>query len=690
MAAEDADISRRREVLLVDYAETRDDERTFVSSQGVAITLLVTILVGLIAVLADPSPEGVLQYVVESKWLLAGLPAVPLAILLFLQLQGTVAILRSYYLRSLETELTALDPAAAQRPTLAGSYVTTMLEISSLRRGRGAYRILAMSVIALVIVVFGGLLLFIVKEVDWPQQVAMAVGYGPLIALLVREFRQATLGGRDLWDTVMAGRPHVEVRRRGRERQVRTSRSIVSYVLLPRVEELVKLSFLTVGALCAALFAGATGAHVWAAWGLALLVFEYLVYEARYQWNDVRGAASDAGHLYATNRARLPTVGGSLQRGIRVSSLAALGRMITATTICVVLISTDNPFRATGIVLAAASVAALITAAGYEALRASDEHPRAVWTAVGIGYGIRMALGGLVIASVSPGDLTSWIWIPLVLAALGWAIGSTSILMAWALEASASVWVHPDCISASTKPRASAAADDLRPRDTLTAGAGYVLHVPEAAGRSHIEALASTLDVGLDSEPDAGRPGAGWVRLDAFPVLSRSSGLHWWNRTAVLAAGLSAGLGFFVAVSWAAPGAGGGAREGAFAALAVGVAVLGALVGAWAVTQDRAAARWAFWGAGTVALGLGTAAVLWASRPDAAVGRSVLTGLIGAGLVVFFHYANYTIFRDSSYRRLKNPFQPVVEVVSNVWLGSATTSRLRAEASGTPSHTGGT
>src|SRR4051794_815510 len=92
----------------------------------------------------------------------------------------------------------------------------------------------------------------------------------------------------------------------------RSGRSLVSYLVIPRPKDLGKavivplgmtVGFISVGEVTASGLV--RGLIVWA-------VLELLVYQARYQINDVRGFAADQQHPDAASRGRLP---GPLERG---------------------------------------------------------------------------------------------------------------------------------------------------------------------------------------------------------------------------------------------------------------------------------------------------------------------------------------------------------------------------------------
>src|SRR3954449_11311068 len=85
----------------------------------------------------------------------------------------------------------------------------------------------------------------------------------------------------------------------------RAERTIAGYLLLPRPKDLGKAVVFPLGFLLGV----AVSSHLdmrevalaFLTWG----VLEFLVYQARYQWNDVRGFAADQRHPDRVNRRRL-------------------------------------------------------------------------------------------------------------------------------------------------------------------------------------------------------------------------------------------------------------------------------------------------------------------------------------------------------------------------------------------------
>jgi hypothetical protein len=215
-------------------------------------------------------------------------------------------------------------------------------------------------------------------------------------------------------------------------------RTLRSYLLLPRPHDAVKWWILPLTFGLGVLARGGVSEGrltralvVWA-------VLELLVYQARYQLNDIRGFAADQRHPSASARGRLP---GPVERArphIAASAAVAIGRLAAAAAVGLLV-----PVGG-GRAIAALSVAVLGVAAVYEALRSratgrSDRVPPpvrpgvvALWVVVGAGYAIR-GVGGLALAVDLGGR-------PLLAAAAAltmWAFGIAFVTARWALEAMA-------------------------------------------------------------------------------------------------------------------------------------------------------------------------------------------------------------------------------------------------------------
>jgi hypothetical protein len=208
-------------------------------------------------------------------------------------------------------------------------------------------------------------------------------------------------------------------------------RSLVGYLLLPRPGDLGKAVILPLGFAVGVLITTAPDAAVLLRAALVWFAVEYLAYQARYQWNDIRGFRSDQQHPDSDERGRLP---GPLERGpahIRISAAVALLRVAGAGLLALVL--------AQPAVLLVSVAAVFVVAAVYESVRsragtcciASSPAPACVllWFVAGGGYCVR-GLTGLVLATggrLSPSAL--------VFAGVAcWAAGMLFVTTRWAVE----------------------------------------------------------------------------------------------------------------------------------------------------------------------------------------------------------------------------------------------------------------
>jgi hypothetical protein len=213
-------------------------------------------------------------------------------------------------------------------------------------------------------------------------------------------------------------------------------RTLLNYLLVPRPNDLVKAVVVPLTfALGAAANGGVGATRLWQA-VLVWLVLELLVYQARYQWNDVRGFAADQAHPERAARGRLP---GPIERArphITASlAVAALRLLLTAAVGLAV-----PGLRG---VLLAMTVGVFGAAFVYERLRSmATGHTTqvpvplrpsllALWVAVGAGYAVR-GMTGLALA-VQLGGRPALV-VAGVLAM--WGLGLVFVTCRWALEAS--------------------------------------------------------------------------------------------------------------------------------------------------------------------------------------------------------------------------------------------------------------
>jgi hypothetical protein len=292
-------------------------------------------------------------------------------------------------------------------------------------------------------------------------------------------------------------------------------RSLAGYLLLPRPGDLIKAWIFPVGFALGALAAGGVSGRDALRAAIVWIALELLLYQARYQWNDIRGFGADQRHPDRASRGRLPGPPARGRRHIAASALAAFARLALAALAAVAL----RPLGLAGPLLGLA-LAVLVTAALYEILRSratgrSERVPppptadlAALWIVVGGGYAVR-GMAGLALA----GDGFSSPWPALAAAVSFWSFGIAFVTSRWALEALSFA--------------------------RLGAGGWLVWRVDRGQAREHTLALVRWLPV-----PGAAAATAGTGSLEDWrPLVGRVSLLAPWNLAAILAAAAAAATG---------------------------------------------------------------------------------------------------------------------------------------------------
>jgi hypothetical protein len=432
--------TRRLDVLLLDYEMGREDERSVITATATIFSVAAALLALLAAAATQTcqlnSSDNCLRV---PDVLLAGAPLLPLALFAYVQMHGTVTTLRSYYLRALEEDLRlyASAPLVGLRTIGPASFIGIVTELASMRRGRRAYRMLANFIFVVILVVFGGIAIYIGIHLGGSAQVAMLIVYSVLAGLLIMEATTATIGGRSLFIATArqfaASRGETILPTIPAGSTTRSERSLTSYLLLPRPEDWSKWLIAPGAYLAASLSTGAM--RDWPGFVIAWFVLEYLIYQARYQWNDVRGIADDQRHVERRARGRLP-LGASGDEALRnavISVMVATARLLAALAIgCM-----TGFLVQVGLLMLAVLVVALI----YESVRSLAVPDTklfrptgvaiAIWLLVGFGYAIRAAvgllLGGFELASgVGIVALSFFITYGVMFVLLTWVLDATS------------------------------------------------------------------------------------------------------------------------------------------------------------------------------------------------------------------------------------------------------------------------
>ncbi|MCW3040409.1 MAG: putative rane protein, partial [Solirubrobacterales bacterium] len=206
--------------------------------------------------------------------------------------------------------------------------------------------------------------------------------------------------------------------------------------MLPRPGDLFKAWILPLTFVVGLLSTGAPDGRSVVRAVLVWLVLELLIYQARYQWNDIRGFHADLAHPDASSRGRLPGPAHRARAHVRASRLVMGARLATAACLALALRTLD-----VGRPLLLLAVAVFGAAFAYEWLRSTacgrtDRVPPpvrpgllAIWIVIGAGYAIRGATG-LLLALHDPSLAV------IVTAALTmWAFGIAFVTARWTLEA---------------------------------------------------------------------------------------------------------------------------------------------------------------------------------------------------------------------------------------------------------------
>jgi hypothetical protein len=215
----------------------------------------------------------------------------------------------------------------------------------------------------------------------------------------------------------------------------RRGRSLLGYLVMPRPGDMVKALLMPLTFLLGVLANGGADGRTLVRAVLVLIVLEFLVYPARYQWNDVRGFAADQRHP-GGDRGRLPgPLSMARSRILASAAVAALRLAVAAGVAFLPGLDLGGPVLAT--IAGVFGVAAV-----YEALRAvgTGRHAgagtppvtpavAALWVTIGAGYAVRGLLGlGLAV------DLSERPALALAAAVMLWAYGVAFVTSRWAVE----------------------------------------------------------------------------------------------------------------------------------------------------------------------------------------------------------------------------------------------------------------
>jgi hypothetical protein len=212
---------------------------------------------------------------------------------------------------------------------------------------------------------------------------------------------------------------------------------LIRYLALPRPGDLIKAWIFPIAFGVGLAAQGFDGTLELVRALLVWLALELLIYQARYQWNDIRGFRADLRHPDANERGRLPGPASRARLHVTLSACVAAGRLATAVLLVVLLPELD---LALPILASIGAVFGL--AVPYETVRAwisrtPDTGPARpkpsivlLWLLAGGGYAIR-GLAGLGMAT----NVESQPGLAIAACLCLWAFGVAFVTLRWALEA---------------------------------------------------------------------------------------------------------------------------------------------------------------------------------------------------------------------------------------------------------------
>jgi hypothetical protein len=429
--------------VLADYAalrqERQNDHQVFAALMGLAF-VLGSVLIGFLGQSCTNLPR--LSSCQPHLWqpIYAFLPLLPLGVLAVFAEFSNVLVLRSYYMRAIEQELQDLGDAPTRtfresgpmRYPSFGQLIDSA--IYSPRTGFLRYSFLhVLLVVTLAVILVPIVFLSLVLAGPIDLQVVMGAVYSTAIAFLLRIAWATTMGGERFWQDATA---RLRRARRDATRISGQERSLVSYLVLPRpVDLLEKGSIIPLAWIMSAAVFGTLGWPMLEDVLAAMVVFELLLYQARYVLNDIRGLRVDGVYSTFKLRTRFPPSTGRV--GVEAALVSAVVRLGLAVWLTARVV--DPAVRAPLLVAAGALVVHTIA---YEALRASESSMTgqlllaltpgraAIFLLSGVGSAIRACLGILLAQPHRP-DLTF-----VALAAVTMTVfASMYVTMQWTLDA---------------------------------------------------------------------------------------------------------------------------------------------------------------------------------------------------------------------------------------------------------------
>ncbi len=385
--------SMKFQVILYELEQCRQDDRDAIMRMLQVIMLGVTALAfmftGYATFSAGAKDAGLDMGLYSTLFTAMGIATI-VAAFFYLASIGITSGLRYHYMRDLEAALDRQMPMGKDLMHWAALSAPVITLNSSHVRSRFTAFHLASTLLAVGGSLIMGLISFAVfsQPLDIRVKVLIFVLGLPFAALFILVSANASGNSRKVYEFARE-----EAKRREEGANTRSGpprrglASAILYFIYPRPQDALKVGFILLGvATFCSLGVGQFDPVPVAC--ETVLVLDVLVYQARYQLNDIRGAKEDQENPRSGSRRRLPVEVLGLQTAVAVSLLVFWYRLLLAAAFIWYL------FDSTGPALLAGLVATFALAALYEVARARRKK-WAVPILVGLGYPLRFAVGFL-------------------------------------------------------------------------------------------------------------------------------------------------------------------------------------------------------------------------------------------------------------------------------------------------------
>lgn len=456
------------QAILIDYESAREDARLLeqVRSQVFALAL------GSLTVVTAFFPFECLRDAACRRapdYVLAAFPVIPLALFAYLTVVGGKFVLASFYLRDLERQLRS----ATQFQGSSLLWAEIEVETNRANGKNSIFDVMLLLMVVGAIIIFGGLVGSILWIVSGPWKLIMILAYGVSAGLIFRRASDIFMDGREIYlrvrkDALEAVQSPLEIKngefislnRESRASALRWRRML--FHLLPRrsMNFLGKWGFYLLGALYPIILAGISPAGVKISFltFCLCLIFDLLLYQARYMANDIWGYEQDRQHLHSATRNRLGNIyRDDFLRAVRSAITNILARVILFS---ILFILAPSPLK---VYFGWAAILLLAISLPYDKLRrrASGSYIQVIFVyllaaagyplRVGLGLSVAANLGGVYVAA-----LTKW-----HLLLLTFLFGLMFLGLAWTVEAVAQV-NDQDITATSRGPRGLQRSDSTQ------------------------------------------------------------------------------------------------------------------------------------------------------------------------------------------------------------------------------------